>query len=443
MLYSYVRMIHNAREHKRSHFLFLAVFMMILCALSAALTVWAVYATERVHAQQTYDEILRIKKAFLKDTVRNTIRNIDRLRAFNRALAKAGAARGENPEAWANERTKAGIAAVIREHAFADGGYIWVNEIIDWKGGPGYAIRRIHPNLPDSEGSLLSTETRDIKGNLPYLTELEGVRDRGEVFFTYFFKRRDSDRVAEKISYATAYRDYDWIISMGVYLEDLQTYVDDVHEESVRLTKPIVLSMILVFLGLFASALVVLSRKERRFLAKTSRIIREESNVDHLTGAQNRRIGDAYLQSFFEKFNEGAESPLLFMLDIDDFKVVNDTWGHAVGDQVLTKLAHALKSVLRAGDLIIRWGGEEFLLICADATRDSAAAFAEKILDAARMIELRATGDSFFGITVSVGVSWFGHRDRRYEAAVARADEALYRAKDAGKDCARTAPPEA
>ncbi len=435
-------MTSRTHEHRRAHFLFLAVFMMILCALSAALTLWSVNATERVHAQQTYDEILRIKQAFLKDTVQNTIRNIDRLRAFNRALAKTGAARGADPEAWADVRTKAGIAAVIREHTFADGGYIWVNEVVDWAGGKDYAVRRIHPNLPDTEGTLLSTETRDLKGNLPYLAELEGVRDRGEVFFTYFFKRRDSDRVAEKITYATAYRDYNWIISMGVYLEDLQTYVDEAHRESERLTRPILLSMVILFLVLFASALIVLSRRERVFLARTSRIIREESNVDHLTGAQNRRIGDAYLQSFFEKFAEGAETPLLFMLDIDDFKVVNDTWGHAVGDEVLAKLAHALRAVIRSGDLLVRWGGEEFLLICADATRGSAAAFAEKILDAARMIELRATGDSFFGITVSVGVSWFGSSDRRFETAVTRADEALYRAKAAGKDCARISPPE-
>ncbi len=434
-------MISRVLEHRRSHFLFLAVFMMILCALSAALTVWAVYDTERVHAKQTYDEILRIKKAFLRDTVQNMVRNIDRLRSFNRTLAKAGAARPGDEDRWADERTKAGIASVIREHAFADGGYIWVNEIIDWSGGDGYAVRRIHPNLPETEGSLLSTKARDIKGSLPYLTELEGVRDYGEVYFTYFFKRLDSDRISEKISYATAYHDYNWIISMGVYLEDLQTYVDAAHKESERLTKPIIYSMIALFLGLFASALVVLSRRERSFLAKTSRIIREESNVDHLTGVQNRRIGDAYLKSFFEKFIEGAESPLLFMLDIDDFKIVNDTWGHAVGDEVLTKLAKALKSVIRSGDRIIRWGGEEFLLICADATRDSANGFAQKILDATRTLEIRATGDSFFGITISVGVSWFGPNDKRYEVAVARADDALYRAKAEGKDCSRIAPP--
>ena len=85
-------------------------------------------------------------------------------------------------------KTKASVADIIHNQKFANEGYIWVNEVKNWNGGDNYAIRRIHPNLIDTEGTYLSTNTKDIKGNTPYLTELEGVKNSGEIFSTYYLQ---------------------------------------------------------------------------------------------------------------------------------------------------------------------------------------------------------------------------------------------------------------
>ena len=113
---------------------------------------------------------------------------------------------------FVDDKIKLITAEKIRRQKFDNDAYIWVNEIINYEGGDNYAIRRVHPNLPETEGSFLSTSATDIKGNMPYLEELEGINKDGELFFTYFFKKLNSDEVAEKITYAKLYKDFDWII---------------------------------------------------------------------------------------------------------------------------------------------------------------------------------------------------------------------------------------
>lgn len=339
---------------------------------------------------------------------------------------------------WVDDNTKASVASMLHDQRYENGGYIWVNEILDWKGGDAYAIRRIHPNLKDTEGSYLSTKTRDINGNLPYLEELEGVRERGEAFFTYYFKRPDNDRIAEKLTYATLYKDYQWIIAMGVYLEDVQTYIDAVEATSRVLTMRIIAYAVVGFLVLFLLALLFLSRMEKRYFAMTSRVILEESNQDSLTGAYNRRMGDHCLADTFNKFRHGTESSALLLFDIDDFKRVNDQWGHKTGDRVLVAITDLLKQNMRSSDHLIRWGGEEFLIVCYGLGEAEVTRVAEKLKDLIASMEVQADGADIgaaaIRVTVSFGVAWFLSGDHGPDAAFQRADAALYRAKAAGKN---------
>lgn len=91
-------------------------------------------------------------------------------------------------KSYIDEIVKEEIGNIIRNRKFSNNSYIWVNEVINYEGGENYAIRRIHPNLIDTEGMYLSTKIEDIKGNLPYLEELEGIKKDGEIFSTYYFK---------------------------------------------------------------------------------------------------------------------------------------------------------------------------------------------------------------------------------------------------------------
>ncbi|HHU37340.1 MAG TPA: diguanylate cyclase [Treponema sp.] len=494
-----------ARDIRKSHYRFIVIFMLFLCGISISLTLWTVQSARIIHAQQTYTEIYSIKKMFLKNTVQNMVRNIERMRIFHqrsgeiyrdrlyqdieriysynpnhfasraigilslspygdslsiclsddsthsvlfqhgdppgllakhRSFGKYTLSILINPQ-WVEERTKTAIHDIIHEQDYENGGYIWVNEIINWEGGPNYAIRLIHPNVKDSEGIFLSTETRDIAGNTPYKTELEGVRNQGEIFFSYFFKHPDTNAVSQKITYATLYMDYNWIIAMGFYLDDVQVYVDGIQKASTELTTKSIFITILSNCLLFIFAFFVLSRREHRTFSRTKREITEQSNIDSLTGAYNRRVGMLFLEAAFVSFHESQQSPTIFMLDIDDFKSINDEWGHPSGDEVLRKIVRSIQDHMRLSDRLIRWGGEEFLLLCPDLTPSASRMVGDKIREAVMNTQIIIPTGEEIHVTVSIGIGYFNEKDSQPDEAINRSDKALYAAKAAGKNCVR------
>lgn len=95
---------------------------------------------------------------------------------------------------------------MIYETRLPDDGYIWINDILNYDGGDEYAIRLVHPNLPETEGDFLSTGTQDIKGNLPYREELDGIIRSGEVYLDYYFKKMNSDEISHKLSCGKLYK---------------------------------------------------------------------------------------------------------------------------------------------------------------------------------------------------------------------------------------------
>lgn len=119
----------------------------------------------------------------------------------------------------------------------------------------------------------------------------------------------------------------------------------------------------------------------------------------------------------------------LIALDVDDFKPINDKYGHGVGDQTLMRVVECLESCTRTDDLLGRWGGDEFMLILPKTSLEVAKAVAESICQAVREHALI----SDFKVTLSVGVA-ARQREETPAALIARADQALYRAKAAGKD---------
>jgi two-component system cell cycle response regulator len=130
-----------------------------------------------------------------------------------------------------------------------------------------------------------------------------------------------------------------------------------------------------------------------------------------------------------------AEAPLgILMLDLDHFKAVNDTYGHVVGDRVLRAVAHACRRVLREGDVLVRYGGEEFLVLLPGAGTADLAQIGERIRRAVAETTV-VEGDQQVAVTVSLGGTTY--RDSvttSSELLVAQADAALYEAKAAGRD---------
>jgi len=157
------------------------------------------------------------------------------------------------------------------------------------------------------------------------------------------------------------------------------------------------------------------------------------ATVDVLTGLYTRRhileLGDQEEQ----RWRRHGGHLSLALIDIDHFKKVNDTYGHASGDEVLKRFAEVCRKTFRQIDFIGRFGGEEFLVVLPDTGMDDACAIAERLRlhTENENIELH---NSTIKITASIGVSEMNQSDTSLEQAISRADAALYRAKDNGRN---------
>lgn len=169
--------------------------------------------------------------------------------------------------------------------------------------------------------------------------------------------------------------------------------------------------------------------------------LQQMADTDSLTGLANRR----HFLAVAEEGIAGAHgdgAPLsLLMVDIDHFKRVNDTFGHAAGDQALRLLGATLKESTRRADCVGRLGGEEFAILLPGATADVAQDIAERICKHATTLVILDGKGQRFGFSVSIGLACLGDADTRPEDLLARADAALYRAKRAGRNRVELADP--
>lgn len=334
------------------------------------------------------------------------------------------------------EHTQARVAEKIRNLEFDGGSYIWVNGVLNYDGGPDYAIRVVHPNFPETEGTYLSTETTDLKGNTPYLTELEGVKEHGELFFRYWFKKLHSDEISEKLTYARLYQDYDWIIAMGIHIDDMERYIAQTSSKSEQMAVLLSLRLVLLLMGLVVVSLSVVLLVEQLHFRETTTRLKTEMNKDPLTGIYSRRYGASKLREVFDDFKLTGASPAIMVFDLDRFKLINDTYGHEVGDQVLKQVVDAVQQSVHGSDHIARWGGDEFVAILMGLERENLEASCKKILEAVSSVKIEV-GDEVIRPTISLGASYFEPDDLDYVDALRRADRAMYDAKEAGRNKAR------
>jgi diguanylate cyclase (GGDEF)-like protein len=163
--------------------------------------------------------------------------------------------------------------------------------------------------------------------------------------------------------------------------------------------------------------------------------LKELSITDSLTGLFNRRY---FEERFFEEIHRSERHNLSFslaMIDIDDFKLFNDTEGHLAGDDILKNIANIAKDCLRVSDVIARFGGEEFAVIMPQTEKEEAFLVAERIRKSIKE-QVPATWKSFprDNITISTGISTFPYDGRDRKELIRNADKALYRGKMTGKD---------
>lgn len=157
--------------------------------------------------------------------------------------------------------------------------------------------------------------------------------------------------------------------------------------------------------------------------------------TDPLTGLYNRRYVSAHLESLLSRSDESGNGPALLLFDIDRFKSINDTWGHLAGDEVLCEVAKRALHDVRSFDLVARYGGEEFVVVMPETNMPLALVVAERVrLSIAENPFVVASAAKSIPVTVSIGVATPLNQPDSPTELLRRADEALYSAKNNGRN---------
>lgn len=162
---------------------------------------------------------------------------------------------------------------------------------------------------------------------------------------------------------------------------------------------------------------------------KAEKTLEEIAITDPLTKLYNRRKFSEVLRYEIERERRYKSGLLLIMCDIDNFKSINDKYGHSAGDEVLKRFSQIVQTSIRKSDSLARWGGEEFILLISNTEPDKALFIAEKIRKIIETTEFKLAD----GVTASFGVTSYEGSDSE-ESLIARADKALYKAKENGRN---------
>jgi two-component system cell cycle response regulator len=166
--------------------------------------------------------------------------------------------------------------------------------------------------------------------------------------------------------------------------------------------------------------------KERERLIKELEI---EASTDSLTKCKNRRKGRELLERETQRCKRYGRHASLIFFDIDNFKYVNDTYGHNKGDMVLVTILNTVKNLIRSSDICIRWGGEEFIIVLPETKLENALFLAQKICNEIA----KSNTIENHNVTASFGVTEYTHNET-IDSFVKRADKLMYKAKQSGKN---------
>jgi diguanylate cyclase (GGDEF)-like protein/PAS domain S-box-containing protein len=163
--------------------------------------------------------------------------------------------------------------------------------------------------------------------------------------------------------------------------------------------------------------------------------LRHMADHDPLTGLLNRRSFERELERHVAYVERYGPKGAAIVLDLDHFKTINDTLGHSAGDELIVRVAHALRSRLRESDVLARLGGDEFAILLPEATKEEADAVAAAVLDAVRTLAVPTATGRTRTVTASLGIALFDSAERLTgEDVLVNADLAMYDAKEAGRD---------
>lgn len=269
----------------------------------------------------------------------------------------------------------------------------------------------------DTTGEItLFSKKLNKRGNISHI---EGIKEFKDTIFSQkttqiHYKNKDGN-----YHLMTKYIDN---LKLHLVVEmDKKEYMDDLNK---TLYTNIAISFLVTLLAIVISAFYIINSYQKRLL--------EMAKEDTLTGLANRRQFNEDFVKIVKRYQKNVKIITLIIIDIDDFKLVNDTFGHFMGDKVLKRVAQLIRAELRVSDMVARWGGEEFSILLTDVPKEESIKIAEKI-----RLAIKEDNELFLmlgkKLTISLGLGEMGYLNCQ-DTLVQKVDKALYIAKNEGKD---------
>jgi len=227
-----------------------------------------------------------------------------------------------------------------------------------------------------------------------------------------------------------------WGLAKTSLLESLNTVVEQYESESLAKVNALRYAQQLVFAIILLTILIEALFIFRPMVNKVARYaerLQKEANFDHLTGLLNRRAFAMLAGISVANCRRYKEPLSLMTFDIDHFKLINDTYGHAIGDKALQHISQIINSSVRGSDAVARFGGEEFVVLLPRTNKADAQLLAEKVRYKIESEPLTLE-KTIINMTASCGVSQFYLSEANVEEMLKRADEGLYKAKEQGRN---------
>lgn len=324
--------------------------------------------------------------------------------------------------------------------------YVFIYQLHDVNGGDEFATMLVNPNRPDLIGTKLSDAFKDAKGLMFRKEMLNGIRDKGDAFVTYWYKKPMAEGLFAKLSYFKYFPEWNWIVAKGIYLDDLDRRIADMQTDLRRETGKtirflacflvITCSLFLVLAYMFSRGVSILFEGYKKIqkdnqdkLEQLNRVLEIQATTDPLTKIYNRAYFNARLDQEILRSGRYQSQLSLILFDIDHFKKVNDTFGHLAGDSILKDISSLCWKNIRSSDILARWGGEEFAILVPENKNEKASILAEKL----RKIIAEHSFSIDSRVTCSFGVANYINGENK-DAFINKADMALYAAKQAGRN---------
>lgn len=227
-------------------------------------------------------------------------------------------------------------------------------------------------------------------------------------------------------------RRWQWLYRLAVLFTVSYPIIAAIHIGLATTDADLFVGLILALMGVAGLLIARLSAMTTKDLVRIAALERDVMR-DPLTGLLNRRYLDSRLDEEIQRARRSGLPLSLLMIDLDHFKHVNDRYGHIVGDQVLRHVSSLVVSLVRVSDMVVRYGGEEFLVIAPDSALEDATHLGDRLLYHLRNHEVPLPNGEPLSVTASIGAASL-HDGENQISFLRRADMALYEAKGQGRD---------